>query len=149
LYGLDTRAMTKKIRTKGALLGKVLFPKAVVGGEQNGLTSDASKPWLADYADVDWHDPNSRNLVAEVSIKEPKLFPADEDTAVRGPDGKILRVLAVDVGMKNNQIRCFSRRGVEVKVVPWDYDFIADREHDGIFISNGPGDPTTLSATVD
>ncbi|KAJ3298328.1 hypothetical protein HK104_010904 [Borealophlyctis nickersoniae] len=151
LYALDTRALTKKIRTKGSMLARILFPKSVVGnaGKGSDVVSDPTKPWLQQYADVEWHDPNTRNLVAEVSVKEPKLYPADESKAIRGPDGKVLRVLAVDVGMKNNQVRCFVKRGVEVKVVPWDYDFIADRDHDGIFISNGPGDPTTVKTTIE
>ena len=148
IYGIDTRALTKKIRTKGSMLAKLLFPKSVVG-EGPVKAVDPAKPWLAEYSDLEWHDPNSRNLVAEVSIKTTRIYPADESKAVRGPDGKILRVLAVDVGMKNNQIRCFTKRGVEVKVVPWDYDFIADKDHDGVFISNGPGDPTTVRATID
>jgi len=52
--------------------------------------------------------------------------------------------------MKYNQIRCFLKRGVEMKVVPWDYDFpnLETEPYDGLFISNGPGDPATLSVTV-
>jgi carbamoyl-phosphate synthase/aspartate carbamoyltransferase len=52
--------------------------------------------------------------------------------------------------MKFNQLRCLLCRGVEVLVVPWDYDFptLAGKEYDGLFISNGPGDPATLSTTV-
>ncbi|KAJ3360854.1 hypothetical protein HDU91_004324 [Kappamyces sp. JEL0680] len=50
--------------------------------------------------------------------------------------------------MKNNQIRCFLKRGVSVTVVPWDYDFVANQDYDGLFISNGPGDPTTLSMVI-
>jgi carbamoyl-phosphate synthase/aspartate carbamoyltransferase len=51
--------------------------------------------------------------------------------------------------MKYNQIRCFIDRGTELKVVPWDYDFLAEPEpYDGIFISNGPGDPAMVTATI-
>ncbi|KAJ3025588.1 hypothetical protein HDV00_012615 [Rhizophlyctis rosea] len=148
LCGVDIRHLVKKISLEGTLFGKVLFPRAVVGAG-SVTVSDASKPWLADLSDLEWHDHDTRNLVAEVSTKTARIYPADESKAVRGPDGKILRVLVVDVGMKSNQIRCFTKRGVEVKVVPWDYDFIADREHDGIFISNGPGDPTTVKSTIE
>jgi carbamoyl-phosphate synthase/aspartate carbamoyltransferase len=58
--------------------------------------------------------------------------------------------VAVDVGMKYNQIRCFTNRGIELKVVPWNHDFLASTEapFDGLFISNGPGDPTLVSATI-
>ena len=61
-----------------------------------------------------------------------------------------MRVLCVDVGLKFSQLRCLLRRGVEVQVVPWDYDFpqLAGQEYDGLFISNGPGDPSLLSKTI-
>lgn len=52
--------------------------------------------------------------------------------------------------MKNNQLRCLLARGVEVMVVPWDYDFpnLAGKDYDGLFVSNGPGDPATLTTTI-
>ena len=58
--------------------------------------------------------------------------------------------MTVDVGLKYNQLRCFLRRGVEVLQVPWDYDFpkLAGKDYDGLFISNGPGDPAKMEATV-
>jgi carbamoyl-phosphate synthase/aspartate carbamoyltransferase len=53
--------------------------------------------------------------------------------------------------MKYNQLRCFLKRGVEVLVCPWDYDFpkLAGDEYDGLFISNGPGDPSVVQETVE
>lgn len=59
-------------------------------------------------------------------------------------------MICVDVGLKFNQIRCLVNRGVEVLVVPWDYDFTASagKDYDGLFLSNGPGDPAMLSKTV-
>lgn len=53
------------------------------------------------------------------------------------------------MGLKFNQLRCLISRGVEVLVVPWDYDFpsLAGRDYDGLFISNGPGDPSILTKT--
>jgi carbamoyl-phosphate synthase/aspartate carbamoyltransferase len=52
--------------------------------------------------------------------------------------------------MKYNQLRCFLKRGVEVLVCPWDYDFpsLAGKDYDGLFISNGPGDPAVMDKTV-
>ncbi|OZJ02541.1 Protein pyrABCN [Bifiguratus adelaidae] len=146
LYGIDTRALTKKIRTEGVLLGKILFPKAEA---INGETLDEN--WIQLYQDVDWCDPNERNLVAEVSHKEPKLYsPAPEKVVKNAKTGKTLRILALDVGMKFNQIRCFVNRGVELLCLPWNYDFttMKPEEYDGIFISNGPGDPTTVEVTI-
>ena len=53
--------------------------------------------------------------------------------------------------MKYNQLRCMLSRGLEVLVVPWDYDFpkLAGKDYDGLFISNGPGDPATLNSAVE
>ena len=53
----------------------------------------------------------------------------------------------MDCGVKTNIIRCLLKRGVEVIRVPWDYDFNG-LEFDGLFISNGPGDPDTCDAAV-
>jgi carbamoyl-phosphate synthase/aspartate carbamoyltransferase len=80
IYGIDTRALTKKIRTQGVMLGKILFPKSIVSGNAtlktlvdgiklNGCSSiDHTLPiesWMNDYQDIHWIDPNERNLVAE------------------------------------------------------------------------------------
>ncbi|KAI8999235.1 hypothetical protein BC832DRAFT_565451 [Gaertneriomyces semiglobifer] len=147
LYGIDTRALTKKIRTHGVMLAKILFPLSIV---ESGTVAPTSGSWMDSLSDVDWQDPNANNLVAQVSVQKPAIYtPPDERSWVRGRNGKVLRILAVDVGLKANQVRCFVKRGVEVKVVPWDYDFIADRDFDGLFISNGPGDPTSVEITID
>lgn len=53
--------------------------------------------------------------------------------------------------MKYNQLRCFLKRGVEVHVYPWNHDFsnlIPGKDYDGLFISNGPGDPAALEETI-
>ncbi|MDE7458866.1 MAG: gamma-glutamyl-gamma-aminobutyrate hydrolase family protein, partial [Muribaculaceae bacterium] len=57
-------------------------------------------------------------------------------------------VVLVDCGVKHNIIRCLTRRGVRVVRVPWDYDF-SKIAYDGLFISNGPGNPDFATATVD
>lgn len=57
------------------------------------------------------------------------------------------RVVLVDCGVKHNIIRCLLKRGVTVVRVPWDYDFSL-LPYDGLFISNGPGDPDTCDAAV-
>ena len=88
-------------------------------------------------------------MVAKVSTDKPILYtPKTNENIKLGKNGKPIRILAVDVGMKYNQIRCFVRRGVELLVVPWDYDFTTE-EYDGLFISNGPGDPAVMDKTVE
>ena len=66
------------------------------------------------------------------------------------PSGRPVRILCLDVGLKFNQLRCLVRRGVEVLVCPWNYNFpaLAGTNYDGLFISNGPGDPAMMSETV-
>ncbi|MBD5203771.1 MAG: glutamine-hydrolyzing carbamoyl-phosphate synthase small subunit [Bacteroidales bacterium] len=115
IYGIDTRALTKLLREKGSMLGKITFE----GGE-----------------DIDFHDPNQDNLIAKVSTKEVVEFGDGDKT-----------VVLVDCGTKYNIIRCLTRRGVKVVMVPWDYDFNTI-DYDGLFISNGPGSPEFAEATV-
>merc|ERR1719230_1116920 len=64
-------------------------------------------------------------------------------------DTRQLHILAVDCGMKNNIVRYFANvLRVKLTVVPWDYDFTED-DFDGLFISNGPGDPTKCNCTIE
>jgi carbamoyl-phosphate synthase/aspartate carbamoyltransferase len=62
IYGVDTRALTKKIREHGVMLGKLLFPKPDVTATTARITDI---DWINQYQDVEWSDPNTRNLVAE------------------------------------------------------------------------------------
>lgn len=118
ITGIDTRALTKIIRTKGCMPAKI-----VVDGRP----------------DVELYDPNLDNLVAKVSVKKPVTY---------GRGRK--RVLMIDCGVKNNTIRNFVERGVTVRRVPWNYDFLAKKEKfDGLFISNGPGDPALLTEVIE
>ncbi len=86
--------------------------------------------------DIPFHDPNKANLVDVVSIKEKKVY----------GNGKH-KVLLIDCGVKSNIIRYLLRFDTTVIRVPWDYDFTND-EYDGLFISNGPGDPTMCIPTI-
>lgn len=118
IHGIDTRMLAKKIRSQGAMLGKIEF---------EGKT-------------VEYADPNAKNLVAEVSTKEVKYY----------GKGNPLKITAVDCGIKSNIIRMLVERGAEVKLVPWDYDLYDDLPNcDGVFISNGPGDPVMCKKTID
>ena len=58
------------------------------------------------------------------------------------------RVVLVDCGVKNNIIRCLLDRNATVIRVPWDYDF-SEENYDGVFVSNGPGDPAMCNKTVE
>lgn len=115
LAGVDTRALTKRLRTRGCMLGKIL-----VDGE-----------------DVAFHDPNRDNLVAAVSAPGREVF-----------EGKGKTVLVVDCGAKGSIIEELRKRSLTVIRVPWDYDFLRE-DFDGLFISNGPGDPTACVSTIE
>lgn len=118
IHGIDTRLLTKKIRSHGTMWGKIEF-------EGQSINTSVTK---------------ERHLVNEVSTKEVQYF----------GKGNSIKVLAVDCGIKMNMIRMLVKRGAEVKVVPWNYDFYSELDQfDGIFISNGPGDPTSCQTTID
>ena len=114
IEGIDTRALTKKLRERGVMLGKIVFD-----------------------GDVALEDPNTRNLVAEVSTREKIVYNA----------GAKKKILLIDCGVKHNIIRSLISRNVSVVRVPWDYNFL-NEEYDGIVISNGPGDPKMCEKTI-
>lgn len=115
IYGIDTRALTKHLREKGSMLGKIYFDNP---------------------DEIEFSDPNVENLIAKVSCPE---------VEIHGQGGKT--VVLVDCGTKYNIIRCLTRRGVKVVRVPWNYDF-STIPYDGLFISNGPGNPDFAEETV-
>ncbi|KAI1395893.1 carbamoyl-phosphate synth [Hypoxylon fuscum] len=156
MYGVDTRALTERIRQEGSMLGRMLLQKKdLTNGITNGVNGISNhhikKDWKPYFDSIDWVNPNTKNLVAEVSIKQPQLYKPPSSSALKHPSGRPLRVLCLDVGMKNNQLRCFLNRGIEVLVCPWNYNFangVGD-EYDGLFISNGPGDPAVMREPVE
>ena len=115
IYGVDTRELTKKLRQKGTMLGKIIY----------------------DNENLDFIDPNKRNLVAEVSIKKPIIYKKGKK-----------KVIVIDCGVKNNIIRAFLRRDISVIRCPWDYNFLQEKT-DGIVLSNGPGNPKMCQATIE
>ncbi|KAI0175950.1 carbamoyl-phosphate synth [Hypoxylon sp. FL1284] len=155
MYGVDTRALTERIRQEGSMLGRMLLEKqGLTNGTTNGVNGAAghhTKDWKSHFDTIDWVNPNTKNLVAEVSIKQPQLYKPHPSTELKHPSGRPLRVLCLDVGMKNNQLRCFLNRGIEVLVCPWNHDFSsgAGDEYDGLFISNGPGDPAVMREPIE
>ncbi|MGL4993627.1 MAG: glutamine-hydrolyzing carbamoyl-phosphate synthase small subunit [Bacteroidales bacterium] len=115
VYGIDTRELTKILREKGAMKGKIVF----------------------DNQDIAYSDIEQVNLVAQASCKEVITYGSGEKS-----------VCLVDCGVKHNIIRCLVNRGVKVIRVPWNYDFNT-LEFDGLFISNGPGNPDHAVETVE
>ncbi len=87
--------------------------------------------------DIAFKDPNKKNLVAGVSICEKQIY----------GNGKH-KILLIDCGVKNNIIRYLLRYDTQVIRVPWDYDY-RNEDYDGLFISNGPGDPQVCVPTIE
>lgn len=115
ISGVDTRALTKCLRTKGVVPGAIV-PK--------GKKPDK----FEDFEHINW--------VKEVSIKEPQMYGSGEKL-----------VIAIDCGMKENILRSLTSYPIRVKRVPYDYDF-TNEAYDGVFISNGPGDPARCVETI-
>lgn len=119
----DTRFLTQKIRTKGTMLGKIIF-----NPEQSRR--------------IAFYNPDKDNLVAQVSTsKIIDLKPSSKT--------KTKTILLIDCGAKENIAKCFIKRGIRVVIVPWDFDpFSSKTKFDGIVISNGPGDPKKADKTI-
>jgi carbamoyl-phosphate synthase small subunit len=130
ISGIDTRRLTKKLRTHGVMLGIL---KVCEEDEELNLDS-----LLTEAKSIP--DPNATDLVAEVSVKAPVQY---------NVDGKHSVVL-IDCGVKNSIIRNLLRRGINVIRVPYDTSAkdILSYNPDGIFVSNGPGDPKRCVETV-
>lgn len=123
ITGIDTRALTKHLRERGVMLGRITQQKPA--------------------GSFKVEDPNVRNLVADVSVSSVQTYkPAKEvDTG--------LTIIAYDCGMKRNILRSLLKRGLTVVRVPWDYDLSTHKEkYDGVFCSNGPGDPKQCVPTI-
>jgi carbamoyl-phosphate synthase small subunit len=123
IYGIDTRELTKILRTKGVMPGEI------TSKEPTGKLNIA--------------DPNETNLAAAVCVPKPVLYKPKIKKNKK-------KILLIDCGVKNNIIRNFLSRGAEVLRVPYDYDPVASGyDFNGIFVSNGPGDPKMCVETVE
>jgi len=142
ITGIDTRALTRKLRVDGAMDGVLCTDPAVADAEL--VERAKASPGLV-----------GRNLVAGVSRREPLTW--DEGlgawTPVQGEapkaEGKP-RVVALDCGAKLNILRNLVDRGCEVVALPHDAtpEQVLGYEPDGLFISNGPGDPAAVEPTI-
>ncbi len=128
ITGIDTRALTKKLRERGVMLGRV-------------TQDDTNDPSKSEHIP----DPNADNLVAEVSVTSPVTY----EPQLADGTHPVATILAYDCGMKRNIIRSWLKRGVRVHRVPWDYDLATSSlKYDGVFVSNGPGDPKQCRQTI-
>ena len=125
LSGVDTRSLTRHIRSFGSC---------------KGLLTDFDTP-LEDALRTLRATPLPRDAVSRVSRKSATVYDV--------PDA-LYHVVAVDCGMKQNIVRSLNARLCRVTVVPWDTsaETIEALQPDGVFFSNGPGDPADVPQTV-
>ena len=126
IYGIDTRKLNRSIRDYGSR--KVLITDASTTLEK-GLTILRTTHILNDAVSC-----VSCDKLMSSCAEKPKYH-----------------VVAIDCGMKRNIVRSLNKRGCNVTIVPWNTpaERITALEPDGIFISNGPGDPTDVPQTIE
>lgn len=126
IYGIDTRQLARSVRDLGSR--KVLIANI--------------ETTLADGLEILKNTSVPTDAVSKVSCGEISVYPAENEK---------YRVAAIDCGMKLNILRSLNARGCTVIVVPWDTSATAidGLRPDGIFISNGPGDPEDVPAVIE
>jgi len=132
IQGVDTRAITRHLRDRGAMrMG--IFSDSTLTRSEMVIKVRATEAMAGAY------------LASDVTTKEKYVVSPPEGTEVR------FRVAAIDLGIKNATPRSMSERGIEVTVYPLGTtaDEIKATNPDGLFISNGPGDPATMTQVVD
>ncbi len=131
IEGIDTRRLTRTLREHGVMNGAITtaFDPAARPEKLAELLSV-----LSDYAVTE--------AVAAVSCKAPQTFAPTAPAPGRGDEAP-LHVALLDLGCKNNIVRCLCRRGCRVTVLPGDTApaALAALAPDGLMLSNGPGDP--------
>ena len=146
ITGIDTRELTKVLREHGVMMGRIVFDDVENEIDNSQLTID-------NYEDVNYVDRVScKEIIVYTGKESPLHFPITTPTAqlncqLSTVNCQLKRVVLLDCGVKSNILRCLLKRDVEVIRVPWDYDY-NELEFDGLFISNGPGDPDTCDAAV-
>ena len=135
ICGIDTRKLTRHIREHGA-------PNGVIAYNKDGTFDTAALLKKA----RDWPGLEGMDLAKEVTRKENTIWTATRWTIAEGYSELTTpkaHVVAVDYGTKDNILRCLSATGAKVTVVPAtaSFDEIMGHKPDGIFLSNGPGDP--------
>ena len=144
IYGIDTRALTLKLRSAGAMNGgistEILDPAELLKQVQ-AAPSMAGLNLVREVTTrevYEWSDPTQSNW---------EFRPVDDDAA----DRELLTVVALDFGIKRNILRRLASYGCRVIVVPADTppEEILKYNPDGIFLSNGPGDPAAVSEGIE
>ncbi len=132
ISGIDTRALTRRIREGGAMRAGIFSGADAELGDDEQLTIVRSSAEMT-----------GRNLSAEVSVDAPLVIPAEGES--------IGRLAVLDLGVKQATLRHLAQRGFEVHVLPQSVTLaqLLAIEPVAVFYSNGPGDPAASAAHVD
>ena len=154
ITGVDTRMLTKKLREEGVTGGRMMQKEDVA----DDLKAESRKPKAETQSKYEIRNTKYEvlyprgHLVSQVSCTVPITY---EPTVTSNPSPspnqrpEPFTILAYDCGMKRGILRSFLKRGVRVVRVPWDFALDAYRGPlDGIFMSNGPGDPKDCKPTI-
>lgn len=131
ISSIDTRALTRHLRDKGAMRAGIF----------SGASANFSIPSLIKKVQAA-SEMKGANLSEAVSVKRAFVFPAEGK--------KKFQIAAIDLGMKLNILRHLSKRGIETHVLPASSSAstVLAAGKDGVFLSNGPGDPATANHLV-
>ncbi len=144
IEGIDTRALTRRLRIEGAMRGILSTDDSLTDALL--VERARSSPSMA-----------GANLVTKVSARQPYAWEENLGVWARMTDDVRLadprrrrRIVALDCGAKQNILRHLTERGCEVMVLPHSAcaDDIRRLKPDGLFVSNGPGDPAAVNATI-
>jgi len=129
ISGIDTRALTRHLRDRGAMRVGI-FSDLELSREEMVIEVRKSGQMVGSFLSADVSTPESYTVAA----KGKKKF----------------TVVAIDLGIKGATPRAMAERGIETHVVPYNSTFseIMALNPDGVFLSNGPGDPATMTETV-
>ncbi|MBO0855015.1 MAG: glutamine-hydrolyzing carbamoyl-phosphate synthase small subunit [Nocardia sp.] len=132
ISGIDTRALVRHLRTRGSMKAGIFSGDAAAASAEELLSRVTGQPSML-----------GADLAGEVSTGS--VYTIEPDGAHR------FTVVAVDLGIKTNTPRMFAQRGMRVHVVPSSVtlDRIQELRPDGVFLSNGPGDPATQDDAVE
>ncbi|MER6988238.1 glutamine-hydrolyzing carbamoyl-phosphate synthase small subunit [Saccharopolyspora hirsuta] len=131
IAGIDTRTLTRHVRELGAMRGGIFSGPELAGDDEMVAAVKASAEMVG------------ASLAGDVTTAEPYVVPAVGE--------KRFTVAALDLGIKSNTPRMMAERGIEVHVLPLasTLDEVLSISPDGLFLSNGPGDPATTDAQVE
>jgi carbamoyl-phosphate synthase small subunit len=130
IQGVDTRAITRHLRDRGAMRVGIFSGEELSREE---MVIEVRKQALMAGA----------NLAADVSTPQTYIVPAQDE--------RKFTVAAIDLGIKAATPRMMSERGIEVHVMPFNSTLqeILEISPDGVFLSNGPGDPAAMNDTIE